>query len=115
MRHYCALCLCRLSAERGLEEWLIADGALAAATRLVTLSENASTKEVAAKVLINLAVTLEGNQAETLVKNVLKCVANLVGHGSRRHVEDVRLRRPKAPCWHRDNGEYLTGNRPCYT
>lgn len=82
VRHYCALCLCRLSAERGLEEWLIADGALAAATRLVTLSENASTKEVAAKVLINLAVTLEGNQAETLVKNVLKCVANLVGHFS---------------------------------
>ena len=27
-------------------------------------------------------MTLEGNQAETLVKNVLKCVANLVGHFS---------------------------------
>ncbi|KAH8067488.1 hypothetical protein JL721_7602 [Aureococcus anophagefferens] len=66
------------SAERGLEEWLIADGALAAATRLVTLSENASTKEVAAKVLINLAVTLEGNQAETLVKNVLKFCAEAI-------------------------------------
>ena len=30
--------------------------------------------------LINLAVTMEGNQVDTLVKNVLKCVATLVGH-----------------------------------
>ena len=83
VRHYCALCLCRLSEERGLEDWLTSEGALNASTKLVAVSESAATKVVAAKVLINLAATMEGNQADTLVKNVLKCVANLVGHVSR--------------------------------
>lgn len=80
VRHCCALCLCRLSAELGIEERLISDGALSAATKLVQSSDMLITKVVAAKVLINLALTLEGNQAESLVKNMLKCVGNLIGH-----------------------------------
>lgn len=80
VRHCCALCLCRLSAEPGIEERLISDGAFSAATKLVQSSDKIITKVVAAKVLINLAVTLDGNQAETLVKNMLKCVGNLIGH-----------------------------------
>ena len=47
---------------------------------LVAVSDSVRTKEIAAKVLINLACSMEGHQADTTVKNVLKCVAVLVTH-----------------------------------
>ena len=80
VRHFMALCLCKMSEEPGLEDRLATQGALTAATRLVAVSDSVRTKEIAAKVLINLAVGLDGNQADTTVKAVLRCVAVLVTH-----------------------------------
>lgn len=84
VRHCCALCLCRLSAQPGIEERLVVEGALTATTKLVQLFDNTpQTRIVAAKILVNLAAAVEGNQAESLVKHVLKVLGTMVsGNGT---------------------------------
>ncbi|KAJ1446261.1 armadillo-type protein [Pelagophyceae sp. CCMP2097] len=78
VRHFAALCLCRLAAAEDCEDRVVADGGLACATRLLTLpGEPAATRCVAAKVLVNLAVGLDGHNAETVVKNLLQGIAHL--------------------------------------
>ena len=112
VRHFMALCLCRLSQEHQLEDRLAGQGALGAATRLVAVSDSVRTKEIAAKVLINLACSMEGHQADTTVKNVLKCVAVLVTHEIRRDsltptrsssaprpFSSWPVYRKRGPCW----------------
>ena len=87
--HCCSLVLGSLSVhdKPDIEEYLIGDGAVTAATHLVLRCTNPHTRELAAKTMINLSRFIEGTPAESLNNNVMQCIRALSQYDESGHLQ----------------------------